>query len=148
MELRVQAVTIVAITVLAAIGVAVFALLSATQRIPNTVNVRPIGVGVYWDSSCEQEVSFISWGLLKAGETDDVEIYVLNEGNTDIALSMTTDNWDSTRASNYITVEWDRESHVLGSESSIHADLTLSVSPNISQVVDFSFDILITGTEA
>jgi hypothetical protein len=148
MELRVQAVTIVAITVLAAIGVAVFALLSATQRIPNTVNVRPIGVGVYWDSSFSRKVSSISWGNLHAGETSDVKIYILNEGGVDIVLSMTADNWDSTRASNYITVEWDRESYALGSESSIHAGLTLSVSPNISDVEGFSFDILITGTEA
>jgi hypothetical protein len=148
MEPRVQAVTIVAITVLAAIGVAVFALLSASQTIPQNARMSTIGVRVYWDSSCDQEVSFISWGLLSPGETDDVEIYVVNEGNTDIALSMTTDNWTSTTASNYITVEWDRESYVLGSESSIHADLTLSVSPDISQVVGFSFDILITATEA
>jgi len=147
MELQIRVVTLLAIAVLAAMGTAAFALLSATQKIPNTGNISAIGVGVYWDSDCNDKVSFISWGSLGPGETKDIGFYILNEGNVAIVLSMTSDNWNSTEAFNFITLEWDREGYMLISGSSIHAVLTLSISSTISEVEGFSFDTIVTGTE-
>lgn len=134
------AVTVIVVSVLAA------SLLSAYQKVPNAGDVKAVGVGVYWDSDCTSNVTSINWGFLEPGTTADVTVYIKNEGNIAVVLSMTTDNWDPTSASDHITLSWNRESHVLNS-GSVQAVLTLSVSPEINDVTSFSFDITITGTE-
>jgi len=134
------AMTGVVVSVLAA------SLLMAYQSIPNTGNVKGVGVGVYWDSDCTNNVTSINWGFLEPGATDNVTVYIKNEGNIPVTLSMTTDTWDPTSASENITLTWNRESYVLD-PGSVQAILTLSVSSDISGVIEFSFNIVITGTE-
>ena len=135
------AVTAVVLNVLAA------GLLIAYQRIPNTGGVKAVGVGVYWDSDCTDNVTSIDWGFLEPGEASNVTVYIQNEGNTPVVLNMTTDNWNPASASDNITLTWDREDYVLDSDSVVQTVLTLSVSSDISEVTSFSFDITITGTE-
>jgi hypothetical protein len=136
------------IATLAILGTLVFAILPASQRVPNTGKVKAIGVGIYWDSACSQEVSLIPWGSLNPGETKNTNVYVRNEGNVPVVLSMTTDSWNPVSASGYITLSWNRGGYVLNSTASVQAVLTLSVSSSISGVENFSFDIVITGTES
>ena len=121
-------------------------LLSSYQTVPNAGDVKAVGVGVYWDSDCTDNVTSIDWGFLEPGATADVTVYIENEGNVPVVLGMTTDNWDPTSASDYMTLSWNRESHVLN-PGSVQAILTLSVSSEIDGVTNFSFDITITGTE-
>jgi hypothetical protein len=122
-------------------------LLVATHRISTTGGVKSIGVGVYSDSRCANAVSSISWGTLEPGATKYVTIYVKNEGNVAVVLTMTASNWNPSSASTYITLQWNREKYVLSSGSVVSAVLTLSVSSNIIEITSFSFDITITGTE-
>ena len=146
-----QKITMGTVLAIAVVGVVVSALaaglLVANQSIYNTGNVKAVGVGVYWDSSCTNEVSSISWGNLDPGETKDVTIYVKSEGTMAVTLSMTTDNWNPAPASSNMTLGWNREDHVLNAGSVVQAVLTLSVSSDISEVTNFSFYIIITGTE-
>ena len=144
---KVHALILVVVT-LVMTSALVFGLLSASTTISNTGNVKTVGVGVYWDSSCSQEVSLIEWGSLDPGETSSVTVYVRNEGSVAVVLSMTTENWDPTLASSYITLDWDRDDYVLSSGESVQAVLTLSVSSSITGITSFSFDIVITGTES
>lgn len=144
---KVHALILVVVT-LVMTSALVFGLLSASTTISNTGNVKTVGVGVYWDSSCSQEVSLIDWGSLDPGETSSVTVYVRNEGSVAVVLSMTTENWDPTLASSYITLDWDRDDYVLSSGESVQAVLTLSVSSSITGITSFSFDIVITGTES
>lgn len=145
-----QKVTIGTVLAFAVVGMVVTALgaMVATRTISNTGNIKAIGVGVYWDSSCTNAVSSIDWGALEPGETKNYTIYVKNEGNVQVMLSMTTSNWNPASASSYITLSWNRENYVLSSGSVVSAVLTLSVSSSISGVTSFSFDIIITGTES
>ena len=125
-------------------------LLAAYQSVPNTGNVRAVGVGVYWESSCTNNVTSIDWGFLEPGAVVSKTVYIRNNGNIAEMLNMTTDNWDSAPAYAYITLSWTREGYVLGSSEStrvVEAVLTLEVSSSISGVTTFSFDITITGTE-
>lgn len=139
--------TVLAIAVIATVTGLAAALLVANQTISNTGNVKAVGVGVYWDSSCTDEVSSIDWGDLGPGETKDVTIYINNEGSVAVMLTMTNDNWNPASASSYITLTWNRENHVLNPGSVVEAVLTLLVSSDISGITNFSFDIIITGTE-
>jgi len=122
-------------------------LLTAYQRIPNTGDVKAVGVGVYWDGECTDNVTSIDWGFLEPGATSNVTVYIQNEGNMPVRLNMTTDNWSPLSASNHITLNWSCEGYVLNSGSAVQAVLTISVSSNITEVTSFSFDIVITGTE-
>ncbi|MCD6431687.1 hypothetical protein J7L33_03160 [Candidatus Bathyarchaeota archaeon] len=123
-------------------------LLMAYQRVPSSGNVKAVGVGVYWDNACTNNVTSIDWGFLEPGATVNKTVYIKNEGNTPMVLNMTTDNWNPASASENITLSWNREGYVLNTTAPVvQAILTLSVSPNISGVTNFSFDIIITGTE-
>lgn len=135
------AATMIVVSVLAA------SLLAAYQRIPNTGNVKKVGVGVYWDEACIVNVTSIDWGFLEPGTVANVTVYIQNEGTTPVMLNMTTDNWSPVLAQNYITLTWNLEGSVLNSGDIFQAVLTLSVSSDISGVTNFTFDITISGTE-
>jgi len=144
-----QKVIIGTVLAIAMIGMVVSALavFVATRSIYNTGNVKAVGVGVYWDSGCTDEVLSIDWEALDPGVTKDVTIYVKNEGSVALVLSLMTDNWNPVSASDHITLSWNREYYVLNPESVVGAFLTLSVMSGVSGVTNFSFDIIITGTE-
>ena len=144
-----QKITMGTVLAIAVVGMVVTALgaLVATRTISNTGNLKAIGVGVYWDSGCTSAVSSIDWGALEPGVTKNFTIYVRNEGNVQVMLSMTTSNWNPSSASSYITLSWNRENYVLSSGSVVSAVLALSVSSSISGITSFSFDIIIAGTE-
>jgi hypothetical protein len=129
------------------IGVLAASLLTVYQRIPNLGIVKAVGVGVYEDSECSKNVTSINWGTLEPGDTVNFRVYIKNEGSTGLMLNMTTVNWDPTQASEHITLNWNREGHILDPNSVVQASLTLSTSSDISDVTNFSFDIIIMGTE-
>lgn len=144
-----QKVTMGTVLAIAVVGMVVTALgaLVATRTISNAGNLKAIGVGVYWDSSCTSAVSSIDWGALEPGVTKNFTIYVRNEGNVQVKLSMTTSNWNPAPASSYIELTWNRVNHVLTAGSNVLAVLTLSVLSSISGITSFNFDIIIAGTE-
>lgn len=134
--------TVIVVSVLAT------TLLMAYRRVPNTGNVEGVGVGVYWDDDCTDNVTSINWGFLEPGATSNKTVYIKNEGNLPVVLNITTDNWSPTLAYENITLSWNREGYVLNTTVPVtQAVLTLSVSPDISGVTNFTFDIIITGTE-
>ena len=145
-----QKITIGTVLAIAVMGMVVSALgaLVATRTISNYGNVSAVGVGVYWDSSCTNMVLSIDWGALEPGSSVDKTIYIKNEGSLAVLLSLTTENWSPASASSYMTLSWTRESYVLNSGSVVQAVLTLSVSSGVSEITDFGFDIIISGTEA
>lgn len=146
---KTQVSIILVVGALVAVSALVSGLLIASQTIPNTGNVKAIGVGVYSDSTCSQEVLSIQWGNLDPGESRNETVYIRNEGSIAVVLSMTTENWDPASASSYITLSWNLEQgYVLNHGQSVETVLTLSVSSNISGVESFTFDIIITGTES
>lgn len=127
--------------------VTVLGVFVASHTVSNTIYVKTVGVGAYWDIGCTNEVSSIDWGYLEPGATMDKTIYVKNEGTVAMTLSMTTGNWNPVSASSYVTVSWNRESHVLNADSVVQAVLTVSLSSGISGITTASFDMTITGTE-
>jgi hypothetical protein len=130
------------------VSVLASSLLIAYRRIPNGGNVRAVGVGVYWDDTCTSNVTEINWGFLQLGEIVDKTVFIKNGGTLPVVLNMTAENWNSTPASQYVTLSWNRESYVLNTtEPVVQAVLTLSVSSETVGVTAFSFDIVITGTE-
>jgi len=122
------------------------ALLTRSVSVPSVGTVKAIGVGVYWDNGCSNVTSSIDWGVIEPGATTNVTLYIRNEGNAAVTLSLTTANWDPSEASNFMTLEWDYDGRTLNPNEVIQVTLALSVSSSIEGITSFSFDIIITGS--
>lgn len=128
-----------------ATAITVSGLLSNSRSIQSSGTVRAVNIGVYWDSGCTNATSTIGWGMLSPGESKNVTVYLRNEGNVALRSNLTVQNWVPTGSSSYIGLVWNRENQTVAVGSVVTAVLTLSVSPSITGITDFSFDIVITG---
>jgi hypothetical protein len=144
-----QKATIGAVLAIAAISVIVSALgaLVATRTFSNTGTITAIGIGVYSDSGCTNELASISWGTLSPGASATYTMYVKNNGTIPVTLTMAYGGWNPSSASSYMTLAMDKNNTVLAAGTSEPAVLTLSVSSSITGVTSFSFNITITGTQ-
>ncbi len=124
----------------------VFSLVQTNRTVTSIGSVKGIGVGIYWDSSCTNPVSSINWGVIEPGSNRTVTIYIRNEGNTAVTLSRTTQNWNPTTSSNYMTLNWTYSGQTLSVNQVLLIRLMLVVSSNISGITNFSFDITITAS--
>lgn len=114
-----------------------------TLSIGSRGNVEAVGVGVYWDSACSSAVSWVEWGTVEPGSKKNVTIYVRNEGNDAVILSIFADNWNPSNASNYMTLSWDYAGQTIDPQKVVQTTLTLSTSSGVEGITGFSFDIII-----
>ncbi len=108
--------------------------------------MKGIGVGVYWDSACTNRTSSINWGLLDPGSNKTATVYVRNEGNAVATLSEAAQNWNPSNASSYMTLNWNYAGQALNVNQVLQVKLTLTVSPTVSGITNFTFDTTITAT--
>lgn len=104
------------------------------------------GVGVYWDASSANKITAIDWGTLEPGTAKSYSVYVRNEGSYALTLSMSTSNWSPSNASNYLTLTWNYSGQTINAGKAITVTLTLTVSENITEISNFSFDINLVGS--
>jgi hypothetical protein len=128
-------------SVLASIAV-VYALTYTSAYVRSVGTVKALGVGVYWDKSCSQAVSSIDWGLAQPCSVKNVTIYIRNEGNAPITLSLQTSNWNPPNAADYISLSWNYKGQAINANQVIAVTLTLSISSSIQGITSFSFDII------
>ncbi len=138
---------IIYVLALSTIG-SVISFMQTNETISNVGSVKAVGVGIYWDSACTNAVSSINWGMLSPGSSKNETIYIRNEGNTTVTLTMTTSNWNPSNASDYIALNWNYNGQPIEVGVVIQATLTLSVSSSIDGITSFSFDITITASES
>lgn len=133
--------------ILAVLTVTTAGLLSVSHSISSTGSITAINVGVYSNSACTQELTSIEWGTISPGNSENRIIYLKNTGNAQITLSLAIANWNPANANGPITVTWNKGGDTLNVGQVATATLTLSVAESISGVTNFSFNIIITGTE-
>ncbi|HEY9760074.1 MAG TPA: hypothetical protein V6C97_33265, partial [Oculatellaceae cyanobacterium] len=103
-------------------------------------------IGIYKNSACTQTLTAIDWGNLTAGNTATYTIYVKNTGTTRQNLTLTTNNWSPTTASQYLSITWNRNNTTLTANQVVQAKLILTVSSTIdNSITSFSNNIIITG---
>ena len=105
------------------------------------VNISSSNIGVYWNAEGTSPVSTINWGNVSLGSEKDVSVYVKNLGPDALILSMNTSAWNPSAASLKMYLCWDYNGEQVGSGSIVKVTLKLFVSPDISGVHNFSFDI-------
>ncbi len=143
------AIVIVLIVIAIALTYTTYAALSTTQNLSATgaVNVSA-NLGVFSDNNCQNTLSTIDWGNITPGANITRTVYIKNTGTgVSLALSMTTSSWNPTTANGPISISWNRDTTRLIPGQSIAANLTLSASPSIVDITNFSVQITITGTQ-
>jgi len=116
-----------------------------SKTMSNQGTIRAIGVGVYQDRWCLNEVTSVDWGVIDPGSSLEFIVYIKNQGNAPMKLSMTVDEWSPSSASDFISLTWDVEDAQVDMGEALRTTLTLSVSPQIEGITSFSFDVTITG---
>ena len=126
----------------------VFALIIATRTITNIATIRTVGVSVWQDDDCTISLSSWMWGSLEPGGSVLKTMYIKNDGNTIVTMSMTTDAWLPANSANYITLTWTAEETVIAVNSIIEANVIMTISSSIvgTGITDFTFNLIVTGS--
>ena len=140
-------------TIIVIIGAAIIltvtttGLLSVNQTVPSSGIVTTVNVGVYQEQACTHNLTSIDWGTLPPGGSATRIIYIRNIGTEPITITMTHANWSPDEADGPITLDWSPDDTTLNADQVTIATLTLNISEGISGIDEFSFNIVITGTE-
>jgi PKD repeat protein len=125
---------------------AVYAVVSSNAIIQSSWAATVTGISVYWDAACTDDVAAIDWSTLEVGSSENKMVYIKNTANAAATLFLDTDNWNPSAASQYITLAWDYGGQSISSGAVVEVVLTLTISPDISGITDFSFDIITVNT--
>ena len=121
--------------------------LTENQTVLSEGIVSAVGVGVYTNYECTKNCTNIDWGAIDPGNSTTKTIYIKNTGNIPVILSLTSTNWEPSNASTCLTLTWNRENYLLAAGNSMSARLTLAASSNADNITEFSFDVVVTGTQ-
>lgn len=125
---------------------AVMALLTTRRTISGSGYVKGVEIGVYWDLECTNATTSIDFGMMEPGLSKSFTLYLRNEGNSALTLSMTSENWYPANAADYLTLTWNREGQQINSDEVLDSTITLSASEDVTGINSFSLDIVISGT--
>jgi hypothetical protein len=106
--------------------------------------IKGIGVGIYWDLACLNKTLSLNWGIIAAGSSNSLTVYVRNEGNSAVSLLLSTSEWVPSSASSYISLNWNYTNQALKTNEVMPLELTLTVSPTIDGITDFKHLTTIT----
>jgi hypothetical protein len=148
-KLVLAVITLMLLTVILSrlIIVGVSSLYQTSSTISSVGTLKAIGIGVYWDEDSTSRVNAIDWGLLEPGAQTSVTVYIRNEGNIPLTLSISASNWNPPTASNYLTLTWSYTGQTINAGTTVKVTLTLTISESITGINDFNFDITAVGSE-
>jgi len=148
LEVAVAAATLILVVYTLALSILTQVMSSPLQEnkgISNAGSLRSVGVGVYWDASLTDKVSWIDWGMLESGSNKTASVYIRNEGNLVVGLTLQTSNWNPSNTLDYMNLTWDYGGQTVSVGEVVQVTFMLSVSPSVKGIANFSFDILIVG---
>ena len=140
------AVLLIALTAILLTGVSIAAL-NASRNVDLNGTITTVNIEVFYDHACTESCSNINVGMLSPGSVSTYYVYIKNTGSVPVTLSMTTENWVPTAASNYLNLSWNRQDHILNAGASCEAALTLSIAANAESPTTFGFSATIIGTQ-
>lgn len=142
-----KAFSILGLMALGVLAVAsVFASLTTQVTFPSSGSIKGVGLGVYSDRWCRYTLSTLDFGELEPGSSKSSTLYLKNIGNSELTLSMTSENWNPGNTPDYMILSWNRDGHPIDPGDIVSCEITLSVSNNIQGIDSFSLDIVLAGT--
>lgn len=124
-----------------------WALMHTQLTIRNVGTVVTINIDAYEDPACTTPLTFINWSQLWPGSSKNYTFYLKNNGNINVTLTLQTGNWTPANTSQFLTLTWNLENKTVTIGEVVTAQLELAVSTQITDIEEFSFDIIITGEE-
>ncbi len=158
------------LTVLTIGGVSVMGIMQSTERVgasgiiirpaptvpdpiitpsqaPNPPPPEPtVEIDVYSDIGCTKVITNVAWGEIEAGSSSNKNIYIKNNGDTNVVLMLSSDNWSPSGAATYMTLSWNYDGSTLSPSEVKQVKLTLSVNSACPELSNFGFDIVIIGS--
>jgi hypothetical protein len=89
----------------------------------------------------------IDWGVLSPAENKTESIIVSNTAPVKLQLQVSTNSWNPSNASDYLSLTWNYSGSPVAAKASVPIALTLHVDPYISGIQNFTFNILISGNQ-
>jgi hypothetical protein len=109
--------------------------------------IKTVACAAYADANGTQPITDIDWGILTPNSVLNVTIYLKNTGNAPVNWTMTTQNWNPTNASTYISTTADFKGAINTPPNAIiPCVLTETIATNITGITTYSYDILITAS--
>lgn len=105
-----------------------------------------VELDIFTDFQCSIKMTTINWGVLEAGETSHIPIFVKNIGETKITLGLFTENWSSQQASENMHLSWDYDGIIIQPNQIVNGSLTLQIDQNCPELSQYGFDIIIVGS--
>jgi hypothetical protein len=117
---------------------------------PSVLGASAVQVGanisVYEDAGCTEHVSSISWGTLELGGTQQVVVYVRNDGNDTFNLDLATRDWQPGNAYLWLNFSWSCQNTTITAGQVVKVTQTLHVSSDFpSGFSGVSFNIVFEG---
>jgi len=140
--------SILPILALTLISMAVSASLFYSLRITSRIRVEyppNIKIGVYTSSDCTVIVTEIDWGTLTPGGVATRPIYIRNEGNIPVKLTLSAEAWNPTEAKQYFALNWNYDGSQIAAGKGVGVELQLTIFANCTGITSFTFDIVITA---
>lgn len=117
-----------------------------SRKAPGRGAIKAAGVNVYSDSRLRYTLTPIDWGVLEAGTGQNFTCYIKNLWDSPALLELATANWNPPTASQFLTLKWDYLGNPIAPNGVIKVTFTLMISPDITDITDLRFDIIVTGT--
>ena len=89
---------------------------------------------------------WVSVYVVSSGGSVDKDIYVKNNGDQGIYLSLLTQNWTPSEAAEDMQLLWDYDDSTINPNEEMKITFTLAVSSNIQGIDSFTFDIVLVGS--
>ena len=116
-------------------------------RTPSPPPPEPeVKIDVYQDQECTSVLSSIEWGEIEAGASKNVQIFLKNNGDTNVLLGLSSQNWTPEDSPNYMTLSWDYDGVELTPEEVRRIVMTLDVDSDSPAMNSFGFDIVLIGS--
>jgi hypothetical protein len=119
----------------------------APAPIPQPPPPEPtIAIDVYSNSACTSLLKSVVWGEIVAGGSATKTVYIKNNGDTNVVLSLATENWTPSNADDYMSLTWNYNGSAIGPGQVREVRLTLNVDSDCPALSGFGFDIVIIGS--
>jgi len=105
-----------------------------------------VELDIFTDIQCSIKMTTINWGVLEAGETSHMPIFIKNIGETKITLGLFTENWSSQQAMEHMHLSWDYDGTLIHPNQVVKGSLTLQIDQNCPELSQYGFDIIIVGS--
>lgn len=145
MEKRIAVAAIICAGLIVSASIVAYSNLYVQRSVSVTVILKSVTIGIYRDLECSSPVVSIEWGIVEPGTRTERIIYIRNEANVNLMLSLETATWNPPDASRFIGFGWNYTGFPLLPMQVIPSLLRLDVYVNVTGITAFSFTIIFEG---